>query len=73
MGTRMKYTSHVGMNFRNGYLFCFQLLGDDGKAHASVSFTDGCVTQVLFTPALALRVSAILRLAKYHLSRTGEN
>lgn len=49
-------------------LFTFQLLHDDGKAHASVCFTDGLVTTIAATAEYSLRITALVRLAKKHLA-----
>lgn len=73
MSTKQNYRSHVGMAYaKNGYrLFCFQLLGEDDKAHAVVDFTNGHIERILTTKALDNRQAAIIRLADAHRRAVG--
>jgi len=65
-----KYKSHVGLNYTNDSkttsLFGFQLLADDGRAHAFVDFTNGVPDRIGFTGPLEARRDAIVRLASIH-------
>ena len=65
--------THIGMNYKakNGLrMFCLQLLNSEGIAQAQVDIDDGLVTRVLVVQKLALRQTALIRLAKYHYSKT---
>ena len=68
----MKRKSHVALNYKgNGlHLFCFQLVHDDGYAHAVVDFTNGNVDRVLVTPEYEGKGAAIVRLATIWMNKS---
>lgn len=65
--------THIGMDYKakNGSrMFCLQLLNSEGTAQAVVDIDDGLVTRVLVVQKLALRQTALIRLAQYHYRKT---